>query len=92
MLVWSRTKFHQTSKVFLRKYVSCTKFAKVLLRAYIRLTKSDVYFGYNVLCTEDDMYKFFVHIFRCKLVTGGLDVNGLVMNGPDVSNIYLTTK
>ena len=67
-------------------YISRTKFSKVFLRAYIILTKLHVYFGYNFLCTEADVYKCIVHIFVRELVTAGLDVNGLVTYGPDVSN------
>ena len=79
-------KFRQTSMVFLRTHISPTKFSKVLLRMYISLIKPHVYFGYNILCTEDDEYKFFARIFVRELVTDGLDVNGLVTDGPDVNN------
>ena len=54
---------------------------------YIILTKSNMYFGYNFLCTEDDVYKSFVRIFVRELVMAGLDVNGIVIDSPDVSNI-----
>ena len=82
-------KFRQTSEVFLRTYISCTKFSKVFLLAYISLTKSHVYFVYNILCTEDDVYKPFVRIFVRKLVIDGLDINELVTDGSEVSNINM---
>ena len=43
------------------------------------------------IVTEDDMYMSFERTFVCKLVTDGLDVNGLVTEGPDVSNSVFTT-
>ena len=58
-----------TSNAFLRAYISRTKFSNLFLRAYISHTKSQIYFVYNGLCTEDDVYKLFVHIFVRKLVT-----------------------
>ena len=75
--------------MLLHTYISCTKLSKVFLVVYIRLTKSHVYFGYNFLCTEDNVYKSFVRIFAHKLVTDGLDVIGLVTDSPDVSNTLL---
>ena len=86
MLIWFWMKFRQTSKVFLRAYISRTKFSDVLLTAHISLIKSHVYFGYNILCTENDVYKFFVRIFVRKLVMYSLDVTRLVTDGSDVSN------
>ena len=60
----------------------------MFLRTYISLTKSHMYLGYNVLCTEDIVYKYFVSICVRNLVNDGLDVNRLVTDSPDVSNIY----
>ena len=89
MPIWFWKKFCQTSTVSLRTYISHTKFSKVFLRVYISLTKSHVYFGYNVLCKDDDMYKSFVRIFVRELVTHGLAVNGLVTDGLEFSNVLI---
>ena len=78
-------KFLHTSTVFLCTYISRTKFFKEFLYAYINLTKSHVYLGYTMLCTEDDVYKSFARIFLRTLVTDGLDVNILVTDSPDVN-------
>ena len=78
MLIRFWKKFLHTSMVFLRAYISCIKFSNVFLCAYISLTKSYTYFGYNIVCAEDDLYKFFVCILVRKLVTDGLDVNIIV--------------
>ena len=86
MLIWFWTKFFQSSKVFLRAYTSRTNFSKVFLRTYISLTKLHMYFGYNGLCTYDDVYKSFVRIFVRELATESLDVNGLVTDILDLSN------
>ena len=75
--------------MFLRKYISRTKFSKVFPRESISLTKSNVYFGCNFLCKKDDVYKSFVHIFVRELVTNGSVVNGLVTNGSDFSTVLI---
>ena len=75
--------------MFLRTYMSGTKFSKVFLRAYISLTKSHMYSGCNVLCIDDNMYSYVVRLFMHKLVADNLDINKLVMNGPGISNIPL---
>ena len=87
MLIWFWTKFHQTSTVFLHMYIRRTKFFKVFLRAYISLTKSHVYFCYNIFGRRDDVYKSFVRTFVRELVTDGFDINRLVTDGLDVCNI-----
>ena len=86
MLIWFWTKFFQTFKVFLGTCNIRTKFSRVFLHAYISLTKSHVYFGYNVLCTDDRVCNSIVRIFVRRLVTGILYVNGLVTGSKDVSN------
>ena len=47
-----------------------------------------------ILCKEDNAYKsfvrIFVRIFVGEMVADGLDANGLVTEGPDVSNMLFT--